>query len=230
MAKRKQEDNTFEMYFEWWLNDLQKVGLVRKFKKHPESKVVLNPVILYSNIYHPKKDMITTSHNLLQGSSYTWDYDVEFHVSLLDVFIGQIKKVQESIYVLEELYPRTKGDSFYDFSYYYLNNGSHLHDDYVTVSFDVKPPANAIKTSGAFASSRDFPYNQKLVLEQYNILVNKVVPCKIRDSLFNKTFLPERYLLTDAAVRARKLGDGEKVRSLKEWMASLNLKPVENAL
>ena len=51
-------ENSFEIYFEWWLMELQKKGLVKKFEREPESLVVLEPSIIYSNVHYVKKDSI----------------------------------------------------------------------------------------------------------------------------------------------------------------------------
>lgn len=226
MAKEKKE-NKFELYFEWWLNDMQKMGLVRKWKKEPESLLMLDPMVIYSQVHFERKESRTVSHNLLNPATYTRDYDVEFHKSLLDVFIGLIVKEEDS-YVLKELYERKKADTYYDFSYYYLFNQKEISEDYFTVSFDVKPGAAAIRFSSGLGSSREFPYNQKLMVEKYGIFVNKVIPCKDRNSLFNKTFIPEKYMFTDTGKQLRKLGPTEKVRTIKEWMLSLELKAIPN--
>jgi len=222
-----EKENMFEAYFEWWLNELQKVGLVKKFYKEPESIKVLDPIVLYTNVHHPKKDIMTTTHNILNPASYTRDYDVEFHKSLLDVFIGLIKRVDGNMYYLHEFRDREKGDTYFEFSYYYLLKPHETQADFFTVSFDVKPPSAVLQRSSKLGSSREFPYNQKLMLEKHDIFVNKVIPCKSRDSLFNKTFMPEKYLLTDAGKQLRKLNNKiEKVRTIKEWMAIMNLKPI----
>ena len=59
-----------------------------------------------------------------------------------------------------------KGDTYYDFTYYYVQKISEINSDWITVSFDVKPPASALRFSAKLGSSREFPYNQKLVLER----------------------------------------------------------------
>lgn len=222
------KENMFEKYFEMWLNDLQKVGLVRNWKKEPESIVVLEPVVIYSNMHYIRKESTMVSHNVLQPASYTRDYDVEFHKSMLDVLIGLLMKEDDSL-VLKELRSREKGDSFYDFKYYYIFKESEADSDYFTVSFDVKPPATAIRFSGGFGSARSFPYNQKLMIEKYGIFVNKVVPCKQKDSLFNQTFIPSSYFLTDSGKQPRKFGPKDKIRTIKEWMAENQIEEVKHA-
>lgn len=219
----KEKVNMFEVYFEWWLNALKQVGLVLDWKKEPESLVLLDPVTIYSTIHMKRKEDVMADHDLMKMATYTRDYDAWVHRSLLDVLFGIIVKY-DNTYFLRELTPRDKGDAWYDFAYYYLQNDEELDKDYVRVSFDVKPPSAALRFSGALGSSREFPYNQKLMLERHGILVNKVVPVGAKECLFNKTFIPDRYYFTDAGKQTRKLK--EKDRNIKQWMQQMNLKPI----
>lgn len=221
-------ENSFEIYFEWWLMELQKKGLVKKFEREPETLVVLQPSIIYSTLHFVKKDSTFVSHNLCNTSSYTRDYDVLFHRSLLDKFIGYLVPIEKNCYSLQELHKRTKGDSFFDFTYYYVQNPKEINSDWITVSFDVKPPASALRFSAKLGSSREFPYNQKLVLERYGIYVNKVIPVGSKECLFNKTFMPQRYLFTDSGKQERKINPKfhKEIITIDQWMDSLGLKPI----
>lgn len=221
-------ENSFEIYFEWWLMELQKKGLVKKFEREPESLVVLEPSIIYSNVHYVKKDSILVSHNLCGASTYTRDYDVLFHRSLLDKLIGYLVPDEKNCYSLKELNPREKGDTYYDFTYYYVQKISEVNSDWITVSFDVKPPASALRFSAKLGSSREFPYNQKLVLERYGIYVNKVIPVGSKECLFNKTFMPQRYLFTDSGKQERKINPKfhKEIITIDQWMDSLGLKPI----
>lgn len=222
MAKKK-KPNMYETYFEWWLNDLQKLGLVRKWKKEPESLLMLDPLVVYSNVHYVIKESLSVSHNLLQPASYTRDYDVEMHRSLLDVFIGLLVP-ENGVYILKELRKRGPGDVFYEFRYYYILNASDIVDEFVTVSFDVKPSSSAIRFSSKLGSSREFPYNQKIMAERYGIFVNKVVPDT--SGLFKKTFMPSRYLFTDGGGQLRKLSEKDNVRTASEWITSMDIKAI----
>ena len=51
------------------------------------------------------------------------------------------------------------------------------------------------------SSGITFPLNQKWMYSAHGILVEKVIPIK----LFEKTFTPKRYLLTDSGTRQRKI-------------------------
>lgn len=225
---KEKKENRFELYFEWWLNDLKKVGLVKSYVKEPNNVLVLDPVTIYSNMHYQTKEKKIVSHNLCKLASYTRDYDVVFHRSLLDVFIGYLIKIEPNVYELKELHHREKGDSYFEFSYYYIQNISEINGDWITVSFDVKPPAAALAFSASLTSSREFPYNQKLTLEKFNIFVNKVVPTGSKTSLFSKTFFPSRFLFTDGGRQERKINMKftTKISSIEEWMRSLNLKPI----
>lgn len=223
MARKKEKINMTEVYFEWWLDALKKVGLVSHWIKEPESLPVLDPVTLFSTVHMVRKEDVTASHNIMQMATYTRDYDAWFHKSLLDVLFGIIQKENEG-YFLREITPRRSGDPYFDFTYYYLMKDEEIHNDYVRISFDVKPPSAALAFSGSLGSSREFPYNQKLMLERHGIFVNKVIPVGNKTCLFNKTFIPDRYYKTDGGHMIRKLK--EKDRNIHQWMKSVNLIPV----
>jgi len=222
MAQEK--ENMYEVYFEWYLNALKSVGLVKEYVKEPESCIVLPPFTIHSSVHMVRKASKIASHDIMKMATYTRDYDALVHRSLLETLFGVIKK-EDGIYILHETIPKTKGDAFYDFSYYYLFNPAENNEDFVKVSFDVKPPAKALQFSGSLGSSREFPYNQKLMLEKHNILVNKVVPVGNSNSLFAKTFTPDRYFYTDGGRPGRKINF--KTKTLEEWMREKGLVKIE---
>ena len=223
MAKEKKE-NMYELYFEWWLNALKNVGLVKDWKKEPETVMVLPPFTIYSHVHMVKKQSKIASHDIFKIATYTRDYDVWIHRSLLEVIFGVIKK-DDNIYILHETVPKTKGDAYFDFSYYYLFDATEAHLDYVRISFDVKPLSTALQFSGSLGSSREFPYNQKLMLEHHNILVNKVVPIGNSNCLFAKTFTPERFFFTDGGRQGRKINF--KTKTLEQYMLEKGLKKIQ---
>ena len=218
--------NSYELYFEWWLQDLKRVGLVKSFDFEPEQVVVIEPAILFSSVHSTRNQTFLTGHNLLNASSYTRDYDVVFHKSLLDVFIG-LMVGDNGAYELKELHERQKGDTYYEFSYYYLLREHEVQGDWFTVSSDVKPPSKALQYSGALGSSREFPYNQKLMLEKHKIFVNKVIPIGSKTCLFAKSFTPTRFLFTDGGGKQRKIN--HQIVTIDEWMKKFNLKPIKVA-
>lgn len=222
MAEKK--ENMYETYFEWYLKDLQSQGLVREFTKEPEACVVLEPFTIHSSVHMVKKPSKVASHEIFKMATYTRDYDVEVHRSLLETLFGVIRK-ENDVYILHETVNKIKGDAYYDFSYYYLFNPNEINSDYVTVSFDVKPPAKALQFSNALGSSREFPYNQKLMLEKHKILVNKVIPIGTSTSLFAKTFTPERFFFTDGGRPGRKINF--KTKTLEQWMQEKGLVKIE---
>ena len=223
MAKEKKE-NMYELYFEWYLKALQSVGLVRNYTKEPESVMVLPPFVIHSSVHMVKKESKIATHEIFKMSTYTRDYDVEVHRSLLEKLFGVIRK-ENDVFILHETIPKAKGDAYYDFAYYYLFNPNEMNSDYVKVSFDVKPPAKALQFSGSLGSSREFPYNQKLMLYKHKIFVNKVIPVGTSTCLFAKTFTPERYFYTDGGKPNRKINF--KTKKLEEWMLEKGLVKIE---
>ena len=85
-----------------------------------------------------------------------------------------------------------------------------------TLVFDVKPPSQAIRFSGAVSSGREFHLRRYLMFQELGLIANKVVPIKQSTSLFNKTFMPKRYRYTDGGGQLRKVVG--KFRTMEEWL------------
>ena len=202
MAKNKKESediNWYEVYFRWWLEELASAGLASNIVEQPETFVLKNAIPVYYEQVYVRKDNIHKDFNLFQPLSYTADFKVDFDVRLLHKLYGVIltgKRLLLSDPNLEKgnVYQNTL---FYSTSQMITMVENEKKIDKVTLYFDVKPSANAIRFSPGFGSSRDFRYNQRLVYENYGIYVNKVVPIGTSTALYNKTFTPTRYLFTD---------------------------------
>ena len=228
---KEQKENMYELYFEWWLKALQSVGLVRNYTKEPDSVMVLPPFVIHSKVHMVRQHSKIATHEIFKMSTYTRDYDVEVHRSLLEKLFGVIRK-ENDVFILHETIPKAKGDAYFDFAYYYLFNPNEINSDYVKVSFDVKPPSRALQFSSSLTSSREFPYNQKLMLYKHKIFVNKVIPVDNKEKksglsncLFGRTFMPERFLFTDSGKPNRKIHF--KTKTIQQWMDEKGLVKIE---
>ena len=80
---------------------------------------------------------------------------------------------------------------------------------------------------GNNTTSYTFPILQKIIYTVYGIYVNKSIPIPLmskgaiksgnKTALFNTTFVPKRYLLTDGGMQGREIKF--KKQSLKEYVA-----------
>lgn len=194
------EKNSYEIYFEWWLEVLKQNGLVVNYEYQPEAFILKRVVPIFYEHKYAKKDPLFKDFNLFQPITYTTDYKVVFDVALWNKLYGIFFKDDHkmlsddsqktgNVYQNTLFYASEKGIIFED------NSASIKH---VEMYFDVKPPSKAVQFSGKLGSSRDFKFNQRMVYDIHGIYVNKVVPIGTSTSLYAKTFTPNRYLYTDA--------------------------------
>lgn len=208
-----------EIYFEWWLKELQSINLVHSFEYEPQF-VLCDPLVIFYDHIYKRKDPIIKNFNLLNAITYKPDYKVVFDRKLINklfgVFFTEEKKLLHdpnlssgNVYQNTLFYASEKGLSF-------LGDSAQITT--VEVYFDVKPPPVALKFSGALGSSRDFKFNQRLMLEQHGIFVNKVVPSQGANCLYNKTFVPRRFLFTDGGGMTRKKKKHLKYTTMERYL------------
>jgi hypothetical protein len=197
--------NTNEIYFEWWLDELKNKGLVISYLREPESFKLYEAL----NINYEKELKTKTkemSFNLFREMIYTPDYLVRFDVSM-SKFFGFVEDN-----CLKNSVDRSK----------ILGYTTKYSDNDIYVYFDCKPTPQAEKYSNKVGSSRDFKFNKRLLYEKHNLIVNKVIPCGIANSLYCKTFLPTRYRFTDKSGALRKLKPYDlKTNTLEEWLRKI---------
>lgn len=187
------EKNNFEMYFEWWLDDLIKEGDVISYEREPKTFVLcdeIKPSFIKATQLKTKVKQEKKKFTLFNEVSYTPDYVVVFTQKGAEKWLNRIFSDGS----LEKSFDDKKPFIFCGWD-----------KTEIEVYFDVKPPSKAIRFSSSLGSSREFPIKQRLMFERYGIYVNKVVPIGSKNALFNKTFIPERYKLTDKGTRLRKL-------------------------
>ena len=184
----KQADSKEEVYFSWWLDELLEAGYIAAHAYHPTT-YDLSPNQEYSVNVHLKTKTNVEEKTLLQPHTYTPDFSIVwnpkaygiFFYSLADGF--NIKKIP--------LVAKLHGN---------------MYDETV---IDIKPP----QSKWGKSYMEVFSINQKWTYEKHGVYVQKVVVVgakskktkKVTTGLFPTTFTPERYLMTDTAIKPRKL-------------------------
>lgn len=204
--------NWNEVYFQWWIEELESQGLVKDFVREPEPFITSDPVVVHYKQHYKKKEPIWKSFNLARPLSYTPDYKVKMNSMLINKLIAIISS-ENTLWDYTDDLPGTGDFTNVYQETLFFSSEKLVKDVDVDVYFDVKPPAKAIKFSGQLGSSRDFRFNQQLTWQRYGIWVNKVVPIE----LFDKTFMPKRYRYTDVSGKPRKLN--KKFKTLDEWLS-----------
>lgn len=212
-----QKINSEEIYFGWWLDELQQAGLLHEHNAHPESFVIRDALpVYYEQHYRSNKPTIVKNFNLFQPITYTADRRVVFNATMADKLFGIIGN--ENLLLHD---PKLEAGSVYDHVMFYGTFKSLIRvngESMAEIFFDVKPPAAALRKSGKLGSSRDFPLKQRMLYETLNVYVNKVIPIGSKDCLFAKTFTPRRYLFQDSSGGVRKISKW-KPRTLEAWLA-----------
>lgn len=209
-----------EVYFEWWLEELKAVGLVKSYEREPQTFVLMDAEPIFYNQHYKSKEPLVKNFNLFRPITYTPDYVISISCKLASRLFGVIKKETKLLYDLDY---REPGSVYQETLFYTINHPHECLDKehFIDIWFDVKPPAKALQFSGQLGSSREFPYNQRLMYEKHNIIVNKVIPIGSSTSLFAKTFLPNRYKWTDKSGAIRQLkGYEANAKTLQQYLES----------
>lgn len=204
------EKNFFELYFEWWLEELKSVGLVISYEREVKTYEIVRPLPVYYRQYFTKKEPIFRDFNLIDPITFTPDYEVVFSEKLVNKLFGVVMPDN----TLLEPEALEKGNVYQE-TLFYTTESQRCFENYNLV-FDVKPPANAVRFSASLGSSREFGSKRALLFQTNNIIVNKVVPIKQATSLFNKTFMPKRYRYTDSGSQLRKIQGN--FRTMEQWL------------
>lgn len=185
MPKNCLFDSNEELYFSWWLDELKEKEFILSYEIQPQSFELLPPVS-YINITEKKlKDK-----SLLRNLSYTPDFKIIWH----DFNVESIPFAAWLEY--------DEGTNKYCTE---LQKGIKPDDIIIYQTLDNKL-ISYIDIKGSFAgrnnnSAITFPLNKKLMFNRHGIFVNKIIPQK----LFENTFVPKRYLLTDKNKQLRKI-------------------------
>ena len=206
-----------EVYFEWWLEACKSKGLVLSWERC-ETFVLRPPLVFDFNQNYKVLDPLIKQVSVLRDIRYTPDYKVVFNAALKGKMFA---KVQDG-FISEEGRDKSSGNIWQEILF--INTDAGNVGEPNTLYFDVKPPSQALKFSGALGSSRDFPIKQRLMYEEYGIFVNKVIPYGQKECLFTKTFLPKRYLWADKSTKLRTLKDYEKkAKNIDQYLEVKNI-------
>jgi hypothetical protein len=190
------KENPHEMYFRWYMEELEQYGYIEEFQREPEYLEVFPKAHHRKEKHHKTKDNTSEVFTMLQGTSYTYDFRI--------IWTPKAK------YIFEENF-----DPSGQFVFGKPTFVSHLKEikgEMKTVSYvDVKPHISAAQFGGGKnASYYTFPLIQKYLFLAYKLYINKIIPINSGKEgrttcLFATTFVPNRYMFTDKSNSVRKL-------------------------
>lgn len=200
------EINQLEQYFLWYLNELKEAGYIKFFSRESFPILVTDDVKNKRYDFSLKNSVRVEEYTLFRKNTYTYDYLIIWD-----------KKAKEIFYNILDDNPIRIYCPFYACI---DKKGEHI-------SFcDVKPPSGAM-IFGNNTTGYTFPILQKIIYTVYGIYINKSIPIPLvskgaiksgnKTALFNTTFIPKRYLLTDGGMQGREIKF--KKQSLKEYVA-----------
>lgn len=173
---QREYDSNEEMYFEWWLAELKDNNIVNHYTRDTTIYVLSDNVTIQQEEVLKTKTKIVEIE-LLPKITYRPDFAVAWNMEHehIDLFINN-------------LYLNTKIKNKYSTIYV----ADHIS------AIDVKssiPP----KFSTSYSTLYTFPIKQKWMVDKFKIYVSKVPIPK----LFEKTFTPARFLLTNKTSKER---------------------------
>ena len=179
-----------EVFFQWWLDDLEEEGLLEKVQYEEVKYTIFDKVDL------PWQEQMATmvkdrKYNALQQATYTPDWILAFKKEMVGVLVGgvPVHKKKKPFFMFCEYEDLT---------------------DLPIVTIDVKGGRGGKQKN---ASEHTFPFKQKMMWTKFRIYVHTV---RI-DELFSKTFTPHRYFYTNKNGRKRKISKWEP-RTLQQFL------------
>jgi len=205
----KTERNDIEKYFEWWLDDCIMYGLVEKWDRECESFTLFPQYKAYRTKYFKTKLPEKELYSVLQNTVYTYDYRIVWN-----------EKAKYVLFNPSDWTEKTNPPVLhYDDTFFHAHEDLSFSGKYVSY-VDVKPPALSSRKNSNNTSFYTFPFCQKILLWNYGIYINKVIPIPMKNSgvgmaLFTNTFIPKRYFLTDGGTMNRKINF--KIQTVDKW-------------
>ena len=176
------EPTNEEIYFTWYLEELQRRGHVERFVFQPQTFEITSKVQYPTLKRFKRKPPETEMHTLLHPHTYTPDFKVYWTPFALNYFL-KLLDARADVY-------DNKLPFFADVE---IENNTPVIVSYI----DTKSAASVrvLHQDGL----TKFPYKQQLMWMRYHIYINKVaVP-----TIFKTTFTPERFLLTNVKQEPR---------------------------
>ena len=193
--KTKTDVNDIEMYFEWWLQELETEGYITGYSREPETMLVIPPYIHKREKHFKTKANTPEDFALIKSLEYTYDYRIIWNTKSIHIFTDVFNP---------DLAFRYGQPSF--ISHWIDLDGFKELVSYV----DVKPHFVAAQFSSGLSTFYTFPLIQKILMFTRSIYVNKAIPINsgkhgVNSCLFAQTFTPNRFLFTDKAAQQRKI-------------------------
>ena len=181
-----------ELYFFWYLSELKESGFVKEFRYEPYS-LVLGKAIDLTAYVKSKKVIKEKPYPLIKERDYTLDFEIEWTELAYDIFFRTL-------------------DCPYSPDIPFLAQG-------LITLLEVKGNFDMNGKVGEAKIKRDWLMYQHGIYVQVVIPVPRMSKGKVlmRHAVFNKTFTPQRYLLTNKDMTKRTIN--YEVRSLEEYVA-----------
>lgn len=179
-----------ELQFTWWLDALQQKGIVNKYY-YESNTFTLSTAKQYPLIKKTVRKTSIVSHELLKAHIYTPDFLVEWNEDWDGIFYREILAQKYTTKPPFYAVRSTKNNKPYTF-------------------FEVKADFDRENMTRLFKISQKWLYDSK------SIYVDLVL---LPQSLFKKTFTPDRYLFTDKTKAPRKINFS--IRRLDDYIAQL---------
>lgn len=186
-----QFDSKEEEYFSWYLNELLGSGHV-KYWLHQHETYILAPKETYVYEKHLKTKIKKNESTLLREHVYTPDFLIVWDESARGMFCDSINGLVNLKKIPFTTNEWSQGAAF--------------------SVIDIKPSFDRHNMT------RLFTINQKWMYQRHNIFVQKIIITGKKTALFQTTFTPDKYLLTDKAKKKRKLN--YEPRSLNKFIKS----------
>jgi hypothetical protein len=181
-----------EMYFSWYIKELQEQNLIEKVTYQPKPFIVTEPLLARQVIQGPRKAKIR-SVAILDSYEYQADFMFYWKQGSENILF---KPLEEILSGTEQRYSQ----------YPFIANKAKSGRFYSVI--DVKGVFNQ------HDAHRRFARDQKVVYAKFGVYVQKIVTapqvsssgkCTPANALFPMTFTPARYLFCDDAPRPRKI-------------------------
>lgn len=223
----QQELNKDELYFSWWFDELAQKGLAKELKFEPEEFDIIDQDIFSYDKFNKKGTSQIITKELFE--KLIWNPDYSFIISRKlegKMFAIIDENTEDNRLITPDNFDKSLGN-IYQQTCLLTTTSQIIDEDWVKIWLDVKPPAHALQFSGGLSSSRDFRYLKRIMFERHKIYINKVVVKNGKDvkqlsranTLFYKTFLPQRYKFTDKSGALRTLKNHEAAcRNIKQYL------------